>query len=113
MPRATGSSPRWGCWPGIHTRSTEVHRPYEPVFRTLDRGVLLGRLLALGFDPPPLLATACRARSSRSAAMRFNNSDAGSSFGSCGTSWPVKACRRMDCRYDCEFCSLVSRSASM
>ena len=39
-----------------------------------------------------------RARCSRSAAMRFRSSDAGSSFGSCGTSWPVKAWRRMDCR---------------
>jgi hypothetical protein len=46
-------------------------------------------------------ALACRARSSRSVAMRFSSSLAGSSFGSCGTSCPVKAWRRMLCRNAC------------
>ena len=40
---------------------------------------------------PPGFLPVSRARDSRSAAMRFKSSDAGSSFGSCGTSRPVKA----------------------
>ncbi len=64
---------------------------------------------ALFGAPPGFLAAASRARVSRSAAMRFKSSDAGSSFGPCGTSWPVKAWRRIAWRNYMRFFSLALR----
>lgn len=49
-------------------------------------------ILVLLFTSPGFFIVACAARSVR---MRSRRTVAGSSLGSCGTSWPEKAARRM------------------